>query len=203
MCEERFQLKVLVVSLAIMVASLVVSSSGSAVDEKTADVTINANVNPTIAISSSGNVGISVTPAAAEARLSSAKDTVTVSTNHTAGYNLTLEMFDAETSLVNGADTITQGSGSLASPDALVANTWGYRVADAGGFGPGAAVENSVAVSAYTWAGVPAKGAADQIKSTSGQADNDATDIWYAIMANSNKLSGTYSGKVTYTAATN
>lgn len=201
MNEEKFQIKVLVASLAIVVAAVLASNNGFA-DTKTANTTINANVGSAITITSLDSVNINVTPAASGPRLSSAHDTVTVNTNNSTGYNLTIQMNTAETSLLNGTNAITKATGSLAVPAALGANTWGYRVAGSGGFGAGAAAESNVAASAYTWAGVPANGAPDQVKSTSGVADDDTTDIWYAIMADTTKPSGTYTGKVTYSATT-
>ncbi|MGI6611994.1 MAG: hypothetical protein ACOX0Z_00245 [Candidatus Nanosyncoccaceae bacterium] len=202
MSEEKFQIKVLVASLAIVVAAVLASGDGFAANVE-GNTTITARVGSTISISSLGNVNISVTPSGGDARLSSARDIVTVSSNNSTGYNLNLEMFDDETSLLNGANAIAQGAGNLTTPSALTSNTWGYRVANAGGFGPGAAVETNVATSAYSWAGVPANGSPDQVKSTGSEADNDTTNIWYAIMADSNRPSGTYTGRVTYTATTN
>lgn len=202
MSEEKFQIKVLVASLAIVVAAVLASSDGLAANVE-GNTTITARVGSTISISSLGNVNISVTPSGGDARLSSARDIVTVSSNNSTGYNLNLEMFGSETSLLNGANAIAQGAGDLTTPLALTSNTWGYRVANAGGFGPGAAAETNVAASIYSWAGVPANGSPDQVKSTGSEADNDTTDIWYAIMADSNRPSGTYTGRVTYTATTN
>lgn len=201
MNEEKFQLKVLVASLAILVAAVLASNDGFAA-VNSANTTINANVGSAIAITSLSAVNINVTPTASGARLSSAKDTVTVNTNNAAGYNLTLAMSTSETRLLSGANSIAQAAGTLASPQALGTNTWGYRVASAGGFGAGAAAENSVATSSYTWAGVPASGTPDQVKSTSVPANDDTTDIWYAIMVDTTKPSGTYTGTVTYTATT-
>lgn len=203
MNEEKFQLKVLVASLAIVVAAVLASHEGFAANSS-ANTTINANVGSAITLSNLGSVNVAVTPTASSARLSSARDTVTVNTNNSNGYRLTLQMNTSETSLLNGSNSIARTTGTLATPVTLTANTWGYRVAGAGGFGAGAAAESNVAASAYTWAGVPASGSTpDQIKSTSSPANNDTTDVWYAIMADSTKPSGTYTGQVTYTATTN
>ncbi len=200
MKEERFQLKVLVASLFVVAAALLASSDGLAANQS-ANTTINANVDSAISMSSQGNVNIAVTPTASGARMSSNYDVVTVNTNNAGGYTLTLEMQGSETSLLSGVNAIAQKP-NPSTPGALSANTWGYRVAG-GAFGAGAAAETNVASSVYNWAGVPANGSPVQIKTTSSEVNNDTTDVWYAIMADSTKPSGSYSGTVTYTATTN
>src|SRR5690606_36552589 len=94
----------------------------------TANTVINATVESTISVSSFSPVEISLTPSGSEV-VSSASDTVTVSTNNSGGYTLTLVNADGDTDLVSGTDTISAHAGTPAVPTALVINTWGYAVA--------------------------------------------------------------------------
>lgn len=168
-----------------------------------ASTTINATVGSVISISSGPTVSISLTPTAGGV-VSSASDTVSVSTNNSAGYALSLANGDATTNLVNGGNTIAAHAGTQASPTALAANTWGYRVVGAGGFGASAySAETNNGSSSSTWAGVPATGTPNTIKTTASTASGDTTTVWYGVRANSSKAGGTYSDTVTYTATTN
>ncbi len=164
--------------------------------------TINANLGSTISISSSGTVTLNVTPVSGGSQ-TSASDTITVSTNNASGYNLTLADSDANTDLVNGGNDIPAHAGTQASPSALANNTWGYRVDSIGGFSTGGAVESNVTTSTITYAGVPASGAPNTIKTTGTTAAGDTTTVWYAVKADTSNPNGTYSDTVTYTATTN
>lgn len=184
---------------AVVLGVPVVASAAS----QTATTTINATVNSVISISTGTTVNISLTPTAGGV-VSSASDTVSVSTNNAAGYNLTLADSDATTNLVSGPNTIAAHGGTQASPTALAANTWGYRVVNVGGFGASAyTAETNNGSSTSTWAGVPATGSPNTIKTTASTASADTTTVWYGVRANSTKVGGTYSDTVTYTAVTN
>lgn len=127
-----------------------------------------------------------------------------VSTNNTAGYRLTLANSDATTNLVSGGNTIAAHTGTQASPTALATNRWGYRVVNVGGFGATAySGESNITSSASTWAGVPATGSANTIKTTASTANLDLTTVWYAVRATSSQPAGVYTDTVTYTATTN
>lgn len=165
----------------------------------TSTSTINGTVNSTITVNSSGPVSISTAPTSV-AVTSSARDTVSVSTNNEAGYTLTLETNTADRNLNHASDSITPSAGTLASPTALADNTWGYRVDGAGGFTGTTVAETNLTSSAFNWAGVPAAGNGDTIKTTTTTASNDQTDVWYAMSADSSMPSGTYSNTVVYTA---
>ncbi len=198
-------MKKIIKPLAVLVTSAAIVSlpvfSASAADD-TANTTINANIGSAISISSTGTVNINLIPTSAGV-VSSGSDTVSVSTNNAAGYDLSLNMTTANRNLVNGATNIVPTAGSLTAPAALDNNSWGYRVDGAGGFGAGpTAAETNVANSAHTWAGVPANGATNVIKTTSTTANNDQTIVWYGVKANSSLPNGTYSGTVVYTATT-
>ena len=166
------------------------------------NTTINANLGSTISITTSGSVALNVTPVSGGSQ-TSASDTVSVSTNNSAGYTLTLADSDADTDLENGGNSIVAHAGTQASPTALANNRWGYRVDSIGGFNTGGAVENNVTSSSITYAGVPATGAPNTIKTTAATASGDTTTVWYAVKADTSKPNGTYSDIVTYTATTN
>ena len=60
---------------------------------------------------------------------------VTVSTNSTAGYNLSISASDTTAALTGSvSDTIPASANLYASPTTLAVNTWGYAVAGLGTF---------------------------------------------------------------------
>ena len=166
------------------------------------NTTINANLGSTISVSSSGTVTINITPVAGGSQ-TSASDTVSVSTNNSSGYALTLADSDATTTLANGGNTIAAHAGTQASPTALANNSWGYHVDSIGGFGTGGAVESNVTSSSIKYAGVPATGSPNTIKTTATTASGDTTTVWYGVKADTTNPNGTYTDTVTYTATTN
>lgn len=171
----------------------------AAVDSDT--TTINAVIDSVISISTDSPITLNVTPVSGGSQ-SSEVDTITVSTNNATGYNLTLANADANTNLVKGGDTIAAHSGTFASPSALANNTWGYAIAGGDFDGSYTALDN-VASSTTLWAGVPASGNAQTLKTTGTTASNDETEVWYSVKADTSKPNGTYSDTVTYTATTN
>lgn len=187
-----------VAAFAALASPVIVSA---AVD--TDDTTINATIAPVISMTTSGTVAIGVTPTSSGAA-SSASDTVSVSTNNTAGYNLTLADSDTNTNLVNGGNNIAAHSGTFGSPSTLANNSWGYRVDSAGTFGAGpTSAQTNQANLAQTWAGVPSSSSPQQLKTTSATATNDVTTVWYGVKVDTSKPSGVYTDQVTYTATTN
>lgn len=166
------------------------------------NTTINANLGSTISITTSGSVALNVTPVSGGAQ-TSASDTVSVSTNNSAGYTLTLADSNADTDLDNGGNSIAAHAGTQASPTALANNRWGYHVDSIGGFDADGAVESNVTSSTIKYAGVPASGAPNTIKTTATTASGDTTTVWYAVKADTTNPNGTYSNIVTYTATTN
>ena len=182
-----------------VIASPIIASAAT----QSSNTTINATVGSVISVSTGGTVAISLTPTAGGV-VSSASDTVTVNTNNATGYTLTLADADATTSLASGGNTISAHTGTQASPTALASNRWGYRIVNVGGFGASAySAETNNTSSSSTWAGVPATGAANTIKTTATTASGDTTTVWYGVKATSAQPSGTYSDTVTYTATTN
>jgi hypothetical protein len=185
-------------AIAGVVLSPVIASAAS----QTGATTINATIGSVISMTTSGTVALAVTPVSGGSA-TSASDTVSVSTNNTLGYTLTLADSDATTSLGNGGNTIPAGAGTFAAPAALANNTWGYRVDGAGtfGVGPTSAQTNQANLSG-TWAGVPATGSPNTLKSTSSTATNDTTTVWYGVKADTTNPNGVYTDSVTYTATT-
>ena len=169
---------------------------------QTSNTTINATVNEVISMTTSGTVALNLTPTAGGV-VSSASDTVTVSTNRTTGYTLTLKNADTTTSLVSGSNTITAHNGTPAAPTALATGSWGFAVAGAP-FDASYSAETNNGSSATKWAGVPSSsGTAATLKTTGATATNDTTTVWYAVKANSSQPNGIYTDTVTYTATTN
>ncbi len=167
---------------------------------QSANTVINGNIGKTITITATPTLNINLDPTGASVT-STDSTTVTVNTNSTSGYNLTLSTSSAVTTLAKGSDVLNATGGTYASPTVLALNSWGYRIDGSGGFAAGpTTVLNSAASSTLTFAGVPALGSAQQIKSTSSTASNDVTTVWYGIRADSSKPSGTYTNTVVYTA---
>jgi hypothetical protein len=153
-------------------------------------------------------VALSLTPTGSGV-VTSASDTVTVNTNNTTGYNLTVADSDATTTLASGGNTFAAHSGTKAAPTALANNTWGFAVATGttgigtNGFDASYSAETNATSSATKWAGMPASGSPVLLKSTTTTATNDTTSVWYAAKATTAQPSGTYTDTVTYTATTN
>jgi hypothetical protein len=182
------------------VAATPVLASAAADTENT---TINATIGSTISMTTSGTVALGITPDG-DGQASSASDTVSVSTNNAGGYNLTLADSDATTTLANGGNSLAAHAGTQGTPTTLANNTWGYRVDSTGGFGAGpTSAQTNVDALSLTWAGVPASGSANTLKSTATTASNDTTTVWYGAKADTTKPNGVYTGTVTYTATTN
>jgi hypothetical protein len=183
-------------ALAVVVTPVVASAA-----TQSANTTINATINEVISISTSTTVTLNLTPTAGGV-VSSSSDTVTVSTNKTNGYNLTLADADASANLVSGGNNITPHTGTFAAPTALTNGTWGYAIAG-GAFDASYTAETNATTSTTKWAGVPVTGSPVTLKTTGSTASGDTTTVWYAAKANSSQPNGTYSDTVTYTATTN
>lgn len=176
-----------------------------AAEASTATTTISSAVGSTISLlSTSGTVNIDVTPTGGGVQ-TIANDTVTVSTNDSAGYTLKLGETSATTTLTSGSNTIAATTGTQTTPIALTANSWGYRVDGIGGFGAGptSSASNAAISGTIKFAGVAASGSPNTIKTTATTATNDTTSVWYSIAANTTAVAGTYTNSVTYTATAN
>lgn len=191
------------VAVAVVTAPITVSAAST-----TANTTINATIGSVISMTTASPVAISLTPTGSGV-VSSASDTVTVSTNNSTGYNLTVADSDATTSLTSGANNLTATTGTKAAPIALTNGTWGYAVASGttgigtNGFDASYSAESNSTSSTTKWAGMPASGSPVTLKSTTTTASNDALTVWYAARVSTAQPTGTYTDTVTYTATTN
>jgi len=170
----------------------------------TATTTISSIVSQVVSLSTSGTVNINTTPTGSGVQ-TIASDTVSVSTNDTAGYVLKLGETGATTTLTAGGNTIPASSGTQSSPVAMASNTWGYRVDSIGGFGAGptTSASNSAISGSITFAGVAASGSPNTIKTTATTASGDTTTVWYGVATTTAQAAGTYTNSVTYTALGN
>ena len=187
--------------LAAITGVTVIALAPFAVSAVTTNTTVNAVINSTISMTSSGTVTLNVMPVSGGAQ-TSASDSLSVSTNHASGYNLTLANNDANTALVNGAATLTAHTGTLAAPTALGVNTWGYAIAG-GAFDASYAVLTNATGSTTKWAGVPASASPQILKTTAVPASSDLTTVWYSAKVDTSKANGTYTDTVVYSATTN
>lgn len=195
-------------SMIISAVGIILSPAMVGAVSDNANTTVSATVDDTISISTGSTVSFSITPTSGGV-VSSSSDTVTVSTNRNAGYNLTVADADATTTLVSGGDTFTASSGTKTVPVTLTNGSWGFAVATGtpgigtNGFDASYTTETNNASSTSKWAGMPATGSPMMIKTTSSTATNDTTTVWYAAKANTSQPGGTYTDSVTYTATTN
>lgn len=158
-----------------------------------------------ITLTTSGTVNLNSIPTTS-GRYTTASDSVTVTTDSTTGYTLSLQNQSAtEGALVKGSDNIPAHGATAASPTTLGLNTWGFRVDGQAGFGAGptTAVTDQPSMS-LTFAGVPLNGSPVIIKNntTGGASAGELTSVWYGIQVDNSKPSGTYSSTVVYTATT-
>lgn len=192
----------------VLVAAAVATSPitvSAASDSK--NTVINATVNSVISMTTSGTVNVSVTPTGSGA-ISSSSDTVQVSTNNAAGYELTIADSDATLTLGDGTNTIATNADAPAAASVLSGNEWGWAVASGtvgastNTFSSSYAGLASQATTTEKYAGISAT--PFKIKDTSSVATNDATTVWFAVNANTSQPASTgYTNTVTYTATTN
>jgi hypothetical protein len=169
--------------------------------QSTANTVINANLGSTISITTSGTVALPITPTIGGSQTTAA-DTVTVATNNTSGYTLSIRDSDTNTSLANGANEISSHAGTVALPTTLASNAWGFRIDGQGGFGAGP-TSGSVdqATNASLFAGVTSADVV--VKTTAAPAAGDVTSVFFSAKADTSLPNGTYTGTVVYTATTN
>ncbi|MEO5499388.1 MAG: hypothetical protein ABIR46_02730, partial [Candidatus Saccharimonadales bacterium] len=161
-----------------------------------ANTVINATVNEVISISTATPVAISLTPTGSGV-VSSISDTVTVSTNRTTGYELTLKDTDTSSNLVSGGNNFTPHAGTMAAPTALADNTWGFAIAtgttgaETNAFDASYSAETNSTTSTTKWAGMPtSSGTAYKLKDTTAAASGDTTVVWYAAKATTAQPNG-------------
>lgn len=160
-----------------------------------------------ITVGASPSVALDVTPTASGTSCSVASNQVQVTTDSSTGYTLSMTDSDTDTSLQNGSSgTIMSTSGTSASPSALSANKWGYRVDGVNGFGAGptSAVSSST-IPTLNFAGIPSSSATPDTIATATTAADPAvsTNVWYGLCVNAATPNGAYADSVTYTAVVN
>ncbi len=196
-----FRAKIVVSGIVSVMAVVTVPFIASAT---TASTTISSTISPIISLlSTSGTVNLNTIPTGSGVQ-TIASDTVTVSTNDSAGYTLKLGETTVSSALVSGGNSINASTGTSAAPIAQTANSWGYRVDGAGGFGAGPTTgASNQTISAAKFAAVPATASPDTLITTATTASNATTTVWYGVAVNTSTPAGTYSNGVTYTATAN
>jgi hypothetical protein len=198
-------LAVIVAVGGILVAPAIVNAAGDAYNEGTYG---SCSYNSCgITYGTSPTVAIDVTPAAGVTTCSVNNGEIQVLTDSSTGYTISMTDTDTDTNLKNGGSgSIATTSGTSASPTALTANKWGYRVDGINGFGAGPTSTNSNgAIPSVNFAAIPASSATpDIIATTTTPADPYvSTYVWYGLCANSTPPSGAYSDSITYTVVVN
>lgn len=158
-----------------------------------------------ISLTSNGTISVDVTPTST-GRCTIQSDTASVLTDDSNGYTLTLADSSTNTALDDGSGTIPATTATFASPAALTANKWGYRVDGLGSFGSGpTTAQSNIAPPSSTFAGIKASNLTADTIATTATAANPAqtTIVWYGACADTSVSSGTYTTQVTYTAVAN
>ena len=133
-------------------------------------------------------------------------DTVSVLTDSTTGYSLTMTTNTTNNAMQGTSTSLAASSGTSSAPTTLAINTWGYRVDGLASFGAGpTTTRSSGSVPSVTFAGVPASNQSSTQVAYSNSPANPAQDTkaWYGVCANSSIPVDTYSVTVVYTAITN
>lgn len=158
-----------------------------------------------ITLTSNGSISVDITPDST-GRCTIQKDIASVTTDDSNGYTLTLADSSTNTSLSDGSGTIPATSATFASPAALTANKWGYRVDGLGSFGSGPTVaQSNISPPSTVFAGIKASNQTADTIAVTALAANPAVDttVWYGACADTSVSSGAYTTQVTYTATTN
>lgn len=184
--------KLALTGIAAIVGVVGLSASGVLAATSSTNVTVNAIIEEVLSVADLGDggtgaktVNLNATPGVLA---SNAADphVIEIGTNSPKGYKLSIKDADANTNLVNGANTIAAHTSTFASPTALANNSWGYRT-------------DQMTVGSY--AGVTATDVT--IRSSTGVVASETTNITYGVLVDASKPSGTYTDIVTITAVTN
>jgi hypothetical protein len=157
-------------------------STGQAAGQPFGTGVFGANVpygsQTSLAISTSGNVSIQVTPTDS-GTLGTASNTVTVTSTDVVGYKLYIRCLSS-TNMTNGAATLAASSNGTLNP--LTSNTWGYNTDASSNF------------LGMTASDVLIKNAVGPF----GSGDN--TVVKYGVKVDNSKPAGNYTTNVVYTA---
>lgn len=160
-----------------------------------------------ISLSTNGTVSVNIIPGTGTT-CSVASDSAQVGTEASTGYTLSFSDNDTSNQMSGAAHggNISATSGSAATPVALLAGKWGYRVDGIAGFGAGPTTSlSSGSVPSEHYAAVPlSSGTPDTLATTTSAASPAVTTtVWYGVCVSSSTVSDTYSDGVVYTAVTN
>lgn len=197
---------IIVASIAFIAALAGVISSASAINYGAGTYGSCTYDTCSISLVSDANVAVNVTPTSS-ARCTVQSNSVTATTDSSTGYTVTVNNKDTSTTL-NGpsANTIASTPGTPASPAALAANTWGYRVDSIAGFGAGpTSATTNTAIPSLQFAATPSSVASGGVIRTTSTTDGSsiATPVWYGVCADASKPTGTYTDEIVYTAVIN
>ena len=201
--HKTHKMKLLVALLAVGAVVLAPVAVGAASDTDDMEITVNGSGVLTVE-SATNAVTINLTPAPGGV-FSSSSDVVTVTTNNSAGYTLTMKDKDSDANLVNlAADTFTPVSGNAASPSVPSAGKWGYAVAGVSNFDATYTAQTNQPYGSSKWAGVPTSGgsAVTLADKSAAAPTGEATTVWYMAAADETQPTGAYKDTVTYTATT-
>ena len=158
-----------------------------------------------ISVTSNSVVNVNVTPALAGS-CTIQSDTVSVLTDNSNGFTLTLGNNSDNTALLYSSYSINATTGTFASPTALANGTWGYRVDGVGSFGAGpTTAQSNISPPSTVFAKTVANSQTHDTIRTTSAAANPAVDtvFWYGVCADPATASGSYTSTVVYTAVTN
>ena len=159
----------------------------------------------TITLTDTGTPTLTVVPTPSGA-CSIQSDTVSVLTDSTTGYSLTMTTSTTNNAMQGSSTSLAASNGTSSGPVTLAINSWGYRVDSLGSFGVGpTTAQNSGSVPSVTFAGVPASSQSSTQVAYSSSPANPAQDtkVWYGVCADASIPVDTYSATVVYTAVTN
>jgi hypothetical protein len=193
--------------------------SSSLASANTQSTTLSSVVAANItAFTTNGTVNVNVSSASGVKQTVNT-DAVTISTNDSAGYTLTLQDGDASNALCitpGGSCTGIPATSATTSSPAIMsgANQWGFHRDDgtttwcSTATNCGATFGTSLSSNAATsttlkFAAVPVNGSPYTLKTTATTASSDVTNIWYGVNIDPTQASGTYTDSVTYTATAN
>lgn len=167
-----------------------------------------------------GTLAIPVSPSA-DGSITTRTLAVDVGTNNPGGFTLTMNADSAEVNLVHAVDsssTITPPtSASLASPQALTANSWGFAAPktqtnatgllpnDTNNFDNTYSVVTDASAASYTnvFAPIPVLASPLILKQTEANAVSDSTSLVFGANVNQMKRSGSYQNTIVFSAVGN
>ena len=206
--------------LSTLVLNIISSYSHSSINTNAVDGSSNANNASTLADSNTTSISLSFTNLSTGSNdpsisltiprgggIATGGHTVTVQTNASRGYNVTLLADSSRLSSDASDFAFNSASGTLASPQPLGNNQWGIAIPGRNGFNSDVSDYQSAGsqiLQTTKWAAVPTSGYVnDRIIMKSSSATSDAGDsqvVMYGANCVGFVLAGSYSTNVTYTA---